>query len=75
MSVGPTVAANIVFVVICDFCILLLSKQYALQYTTENLSGHQSVLISPASVDIQPTLDSSPSNKEKHVMSETTLFS
>jgi len=46
MSVGPPVAPNIVFVVISDFCVLLLSEQYALQYTTENFSGQQSVLIS-----------------------------
>jgi hypothetical protein len=46
MSVGPTVAANIIFVVISYFCALFLSEQYALQYTTENLSGQQLVLVS-----------------------------
>jgi len=44
------------------------------QYTTENLSGQQLVLISYASVDIQPTEDSSMSDKFKHVVSGTVLL-
>ena len=46
MYVGHPVVANIVFVAISDFFVLLLSEQYVLKYTTENLSGQQLVLVS-----------------------------
>jgi hypothetical protein len=47
-----------------DFCVLVLSEKYALQYATENLSGQEILLVSLASVDIEPTLDSSATDKQ-----------
>jgi len=53
---------------ISDYCqSVSFSEQHALQYDTENLSGQQLVLVSLTSVDIQPTLDSSAS--DKHTLS------
>ena len=39
-SVGPPVALNI------EFCVLVLSEQYELQFATKILSGQQSELVS-----------------------------
>jgi hypothetical protein len=63
-SVGPPVAVNI------DFCVLDLSEKYALQYATENLSGQELLLVSRASVDIEPTLDSSANDKQNGLCME-----
>jgi len=73
LSVGPPVAVNIDFFGYLQFlCINYVWIIFA-QYATENLSGQQLVLVSWASVDIQPTVDSSASDKQKHAVSWTLL--
>ena len=64
MSMGPPVAVNI------DFCVLVLAEKYALKYATENLSGQELLLVSQASVDIEPILDSSATDKQNGLCME-----
>jgi len=63
MSVGPPVAINIDFCGNLGFFSISFVWTIQVRYATGNLSGQQLVFVSQASVDIQPTVDSSASDK------------